>query len=472
MSASSKPNQSGAFGVELSGSGADVHGGWGTKPPLKPLSKKAGFSYLTFEHDVDTVLERDTSITSRVFQTSEREVGRTLDRSLSFNNRCEGVDKPLAWMTGWEGKTKQIIVFAVTAVTNAVTGDTFTFEGKTYTFVRQYLARTITNKTINFAVFVPAVSTDFPTVQSGVLEGGSKTDLTFTKASLMYEHLYEVANDVRNNRPYTSTEISKLGAQVNGLVDTRTCLASLAKNFPEYSFLFETTKCSKFGFKWSPAKFTEVTAGWVGYDQARIKKTDASHSDIDYGMDCSMVESNNIFAHNQSRVEIGLSGVKYNGTNYTFYPVTDMNVDVEYPLQKQQDTESGLFLVDPILNGLISISAGLTITQSKDEQFMEWRDSRQTLSARISSVSGEYSQELLIKKFTLPKAGPDGGDVAAEPLTLSVSLTCGGHAFEDWLKDEAGINHEIMGSPILLRVVNTNPYNEMTGRDLLGALRP
>jgi len=464
MSASSRITQSGAFGNEFSGTGVDVHNGWGTDAPLKPLSIDAGFPYLTFEHDPEPVLERDTSVTSKAFQTGEREVGRTLDKSLSFNNRCDGMDKQLSWMTGWENKTKKVIVFQTNRLTDAPAGTVFSTDGEDYTFLRQYQAKTITNKVIFYAVFSYLLD-NAPDTQAGTLDqAGAFLDLTYIGWDKMYEHTYELSNDGRAFRAFTASERTALGNQAT-VDDRRTCMATLAKKFPEYSFRFQNTKCYKFGFKWAPQKFTEVMGSWLGYDQERIKTTDPLHSDIDYDMLCSMVESNNIFAHNQTRFEIGVASTKYNGGNYTFYPVTEMNVDVEVPLQKQQDTESGLFLTDPVLNGLIAISAGATITHSKDEQFMEWRDNRTKLAGVIRSSYGFYSQEIFLKKFTLPKAGPDGGEVSAEPITLSVELTCGGHAFDQYFTDD------VMGSPMVIRVVNKNPYNEMTGRDLAGLRR-
>ena len=469
MSASSKITQSGAFGNEFSGAGNLAHQGWGTTPPIKPVNSVAGFPYLTFEHDPESVMDSDTSVNSRAFQTGEREVGRTLDKGLSFNNRCDGIDKELAWMFGWEGKTLPVIIFQVAAFTDATTGMVFTEESHNFTFIRQYKSKLITGVEVFWAVFT---GINVPTNQSGTLTApAGSTDLVFSSFDSMYQHTYELSNDGRMFRPFTGAEITALGNQGTP-DDKRTCMASLAKKFPSYNMVFNNTKCYKFGFKWSPQKFTEISANWLGFDQKRIKTSDSTYADTDFNMLCSMIETNNIYAHNQTRLEIGVSTNQYNGHNYTFYPATDLNVDVELPLQKQQDTESGLFLVDPVLNGLIKITAGVTITHSVDETFMDWRDQRTNLSARISSVFGAYSQELLIKKFTLPKAGPDNGDVSAEPLTLSVALTCGTHSFDTWLKNDLGVNPEIMGSPLVLRVVNKNPYNEMTGRDSTGTRRP
>jgi hypothetical protein len=473
MGASSKITQSGAFGNEFSYASPNQHLGWGNTPPNTPLSKDAGFPYLNFEHDPEPVLERDASVNSKAFQTGEREVGRTLDKALSFNNRSEGIDKQLAWMFGWESKTRQVIVLNVTNFVTATIGEEFTDGTDDYKFVRCYKSRTITNRILYWVVLeynsvLPAAPVAPATLTLERLVGD---DIVYSSVDLMYEHLYEISDDGRLFRPFSSAELTLLGNQATS-DDIRTCMSSLAKKFPTYLMQFDNTKCYKFNFKWSPAKFTEVACNWLGYDQKRFKTTDPEYGDVDFDMPCPMVEANNIFAHNQTRVEFGLHSEMYDGDNYTFYPVTDMSIDVEVPLQKQQDTESGLYLTDPVLSGQIAITAEATITHSKDEQFMDWRDNRTQLAMRISSVNGAYSQELLIKKLTINKSGPDMGDVSAEPLMLSVALTCGTHPFEDWLSDDTNGNSEIMGSPLVLRVVNKNPYNEMTGRDLSGARRP
>ena len=469
MSASSKITQSGAFGNEYSYTGPNIHGGWGTTPPNTPLKSDKGMSYLTFEHGFDPLLERDASINSRAFQTGEREMGRPLDNPLTFNNRCEGVDGQFAWMFGWEGRTQKVTILNTTNFCTAPSGSIYKQGVNNHVFLRSYQSRTITNKILYWVVLATPTVAPTPT---GVLTLATQPDIVYTSVTDMFEHTYEISDDGRAFRSFTAAELTLLGTQATS-DDIRTCMASLAKKFPKYLMRFDNTKCYKFGFKWSPAKFTEVSTNWLGYEQARVKNTEtAEYNKVDFDMLCPMVEANNIYSHNQSRFEIGLASAQYNGNNFTYFPVTDMSVDVEIPLQKQQDTESGLFFSDPVLSGPITISAEATITHSKDEQFMDWRDNRTLLAARMSSVYGAYSQELLIKKFTLSQAGPDGSDVAAEPLKLGVSLTCGTHAFDTWMKNSAGVNTEVMGSPIVLRVVNKNPYNEMTGRDLTGVRRP
>lgn len=472
--ASSKVNQSGAFGIEYSGLGADEHLGWGTDAPMNPLEKPSGFPYLDFEHDFEPVLERDTSVISKAFQIGEREVGRMLDRSLNFVNRFEGNGKQYAWMYGWEGKTKPIVVFKIDTRTNGVPGIDI-FEDASlnqYTLLRQYQVKLITGRIQHYAVLEASVSGSTPPDQIGVLTdvNTTATDINFTGFAEMYEHLYEVSDDGKLFRDFRPSEITALGNQYQA-GDKRTCMASMAKKFPSYSFRFQNTKCYKFGYKWSAAKFVDINTNWLGYLQERIKTTDPEYAKLNFDMTCSQIESNNIVAHNQARFEFAEDTISYEGTNMGFYGVTDANLDFEIPLQKQQDTESGLSIVDPVLNGSIAITSSITVTHSVDETFQQWRDDRTSLCGRISSSFGYHSQEILLKKFKLPKAGPDNGDVAAEPLELSIELACGSHPFEEWLSDANG-NPEVMGSPVVFRVVDQNPYNEMTGRDLDGAYRP
>jgi hypothetical protein len=472
---SSKHTQAGGFGNEFSGTLTDEHHGWGTDAPLNPVGSEAGFPWLTFEHDVEVVTERDASINSSAFETSERETGRLLDKTLSFNNRVEGIDKQLPWMYGFENRTQKVMVMQINEFSDAPAGTIFTDTTNTYYLLRQEESKLITGKTAYWATLVPVTPSTEPPTQAGVLTdvGTTYTDINHLSFDAdMYEHLYEVSNDGKIFRDFTTAEYTALGTQAVVDEDKRTCMATLVKKFPEYSYRFQNTKCYKFGYKWTPQKFTEITCNWLGYSQERIRTTDPEYSNIDYTMPCPTLESNNILAHNQSRLEIGLADVIYTGENYTFQPFTDGTLDFEIPLDKVQDSESGLFLVDPVLSGSIKMMCNITLTRALDDTFQQYRDDRTNLSGRISSRKGFSSQEILIKKFTLPKAGPDNGDVAAEPLDFSISLTCGTHAFDTWLKNDTGTNPEIMGSPVVKRVINKNPYNEMTGRDLTGARRP
>jgi hypothetical protein len=249
-------------------------------------------------------------------------------------------------------------------------------------------------------------------------------------------------------------------------------MASVAKKFDGYYQLLNNIKCGGWEMKMSAQKITEISAKFTGYDQKRKIPADGDYADVDFSMDCAAVDPNGLITMNQTRIEIGEVTSQYDGTNFTHYGVMEAMVGLDCPLQKQADSESNLYFADPTLSGPQSFKFTATITHALGTTFQDYRDARTLLAARISSISGAYSQEILIKEFTLNKAGPDGSDVAAEPIETDIKLACGTHAFDTWLSVGVGTtNPESQISPVVMRVVNDNPYNEMTGRDIAGALR-
>ena len=388
-------------------------------------------------------------------------------------NRITGMDGYLAWIWGWQAKTIEIQVIKVDAYTDGIAGDTFTdVDLQDFTLLRQYESRTTTNTIIYWAVVQAVTPGETIALQTGTLStGGAETDLVFTSSATMYEHLYEMSSDGRLTRLLTTAEVATLTPQAVA-TDKRTCMASLAKKFNGYYFLFNNTKAQGFELKYSAQKIVELTAPWVGYGQDRIKVADPTYGEVDFTVPCPLKSPANLITTNQTRIEIGELTSQYDGSNFIYYGVTEAMVGADIPVEKQADTESGLYFTDPTLSGAQKMKFTATITHADGTTFQDYRDNRTPLAARISSISGAFSQEILVKSFTLNKAGPDGGDVASEPLDTSVRAVCGTHVFDTWLSNGVTTdNPETQGSPMVMRVVNDNPYNEMTGRDLAGALR-
>jgi hypothetical protein len=129
---------------------------------------------------------------------------------------------------------------------------------------------------------------------------------------------------------------------------------------------------------------------------------------------------------------------------------------VTIPMQKVQDTISGLYINEPQIEGKYAFEGSTTVTYNKGTKFRRIRDTQAYAHARVSSYRGAEMQELLIKKFRLKKAGPDNGNVAAEPLEMNISGSCGNHAFTEWLTYAAGVNPEVYESAVVMRCRNYN----------------
>jgi len=138
--------------------------------------------------------------------------------------------------------------------------------------------------------------------------------------------------------------------------------------------------------------------------------------------------------------------------------MSNVDINVSVPLQSIQDFVSGLSIAEPEIEGKYDIGVTGTISRHTVETYQQYRDNQSVVVGHLYSNQGWYMQEYIIKEATLPTAGPDDSDIAQEPLDLKVGFVCATtHAFTNWLY---GIT-ETQSSPIVFRVRDLNPQNEM-----------
>jgi hypothetical protein len=460
--------EAGAFGLEYSRQ-ATPHGGWGDNLSANKLESSAGFPWLSFSNQFNIGTAMDNSVTSTAFETGSRIVSKTVDNDLSFHNRFEGCNAFLAWMWGWEGAAVETVALTVTdASVPLVAGDVLTDLNTTdtFTFARYETYRDMEFNLLTLAILYPDAPDTVPTAGPGTLDG-TVNDLPYLTTSLtMYEHLYELAKDGRQLRNFTADEETALGGHY--VTDDQRCLmGTLAKRYTEFQVRYANALSKKMDIKWTPAELSTYDSGYMAFREERVEtgnNFEGSTQPVDFDMACSLTDVTGVVAHYQTAVEIG----KRNTDTETFplaeEGITDLNISTEIPLQNLQDTISGVYLANPFLEGKYKITSSMTVSRMDGPKFSEYRDTLQKLKGRISSNMGFLMQEVLIKEFTLTKAGGDDSDVTAEPLDLSINASCGVHDFADHLYGQTEVNN----SPIVMRTRDYNKYNMLLGRDASG----
>lgn len=438
MPISVKPFQVGAMELEAGLSGEDQSPGWGESGSEAALGESNAFPYLDFKKGKSISFVQDNSITSNAFKDMPRQTKIHVERNFSMYNRFRGLDKFYYWMFGFENVPTSVVVIALSSPSaEPEAGDTYE-DGDTNTFT---FLRKESGKAGVFYVFnadsVPTGSTLTRTSGSG------DSELTITANSgVLHEHVYELARD-RHMLPYESDE------QISGYSsgDLKNRMATLGLKMGVTDFRYPNAMCSGFTISSQASDLAMLEAEFVARDENR-----GDYGSAGWTFPSNLIDSDEIIAHHQMSVEVGPSE-----SDLVKLGVTGFSFKCGIPLQVMQDTESGLYIAEPVMEGKYTLNeVGLTLSRYSSEVYQNYRDAWSDVVIRISATYGYYRVEYLFNNIVLTAAGPDDGEVAKEELT-GVPGYSESNNWSSWLHGTS----LIQGSPLVARIRNDNPQNMM-----------
>jgi hypothetical protein len=442
MAESVKVLQTGAFKNEVGVTGATQSPGWGQTGSEEALGANDAFPYVELGKGKTLSYEKDNSVTSAAFEEVPRMVTQYVEKSVSTYFRAAGLNRFNYWMFGFELAPVTVCVFVLTTPSVDPTGgatyrDT---DDNDFTFLRKE-----TNRTTTYYVFRCDDSTA-PTLATGNLTkqaGTGDATLSFTAHSVvMYEHTYELDAHERHFTAFRTAE------QITGYTsgDKKNRMATIGIKMGTNDFRYRNAMCKKFGLKSSAAQMAMWTMDFCGYDEGRD-----DYSSGDWTYPATLQAFDNVFAHHQMRVELGPDE-----STLTALGVTDIDLGVEIPLKMEQDTNSGLYLTEPVFEGKYGFNCNLILSRYSAETWQGYRDAWTTLVGRISAEYGYYRTEFLFHQAKLPEAGPDDSDVAKENLNLVMGYS----STNSWSTYLYGITF-IQKSPLIMRVRDLVSSNTM-----------
>ena len=443
-----KINQIGSFGIEYGGA-------WGTVPPdFKSCQAKP---YLSFGSSKSLAKSMDESINGTAHSNGSVVTGIDVSNDISMVDRFTGLEPFFSWAYGFEQAVRAVSVFKVDPVlADPNTVDVYTTQGNSYKFLRRATFTTPTFEEITVFVFEMTVGNTPLVKGAGLLDGTSDIAYTDCSAGLTYEHTYEYAND-RQKRAFTTAELSNLGT-FKGVGDERYLGMSGVKQMGDYISHQYNMMCKSFTFSVSSASMAEWSFNEQGFDTRQVLST----SVVDLSLSCSEKSVGGIVNHFNCIVEIGVVGTPY-GTNMTEIGATEVSIESSLPMQQLQTTKSKQRFEELWLEGKYEHTGSITIGRHNSQTFMDYRDNQTELHARIAAYNGmDAMQELIIKRFALNTAGAGDEDVPAEQLEMEIRLPCETHDYN------AYIGAEVYNAPIVLRVISSDPYNYITGRNKAG----
>lgn len=440
--------QTGAVELE-SGDNTDQSPGWGESGSEETLGANDGFPWLNFTKGktIDTV--EDNSVTSVAFQDTPRQVTQYVERGIGYHPRfvnASGVNamgKLNYWMFGFENTVKEVTVFtlsvpSVEPVAGAVYRDT---DLNDFTFMRK---ETDNGGTIRY-VFEADDSTA-PTLQSGDLDQVSGTGddpLTFSAHSgVMYEHLYELDAHERHLTSYRTAE--QITGWTSGFLKNRMATLGIAMGLND--FRYKNAMCKKFGFVSAAGGLAEMNSEFLAYTEDR-----GDYSSSSWTYPTSLIDSDNIIAHHQLMFEVGTAE-----GSLTALGITNVNLDCTIPLQVIQDTTSGLYISEPVMEGKYECELAATLSRYSADTYQDLTDAWTSVVVRLAANYGWYMTEFLVQEAKIAESGPDDDDVAKENLAFRPGYTTSNN-WSTWLSG----NSLIQNSPILMRVRDADSQNYM-----------
>jgi hypothetical protein len=424
--------------------------GWGHPDDAQALGVDDAFPWLTFGNSVNIGLEEDKSVTTKAFASSPSIVTKTIENPLSMKGRYKGLDRFHYWFMGFENVVKPVVVFKSTTTDpwggNAPTiGDTYSDGTNDFDYLR-----TEETRTEKLYVFAGDDVSTLPV--SGDIDNGTSS-FTFSEHSpVLYEHFLELDSRGRRYREYTAAERAALGTAVG---DKRNLMATLGKRMANYDIRYANAIAKGFTFKVSSPGLAEWESVFMAFKEER-----GAFNSNNWSLLAGLCDNSLCPKHYEMSFGIGTTAGITNGviTGLTSLGLTDFSMNVETPLQSLQDFVSGLSIAEPVLEDTYKVNLEGTISRHTSSTYQEFRDAQTPVLARLAMNRGWYMQEFLFKKVSIQEAGPDDGSVAQEPLKMTSSFVCADtHGFADWVHGNA----ELHKSPVVFRVRNDNPNNEM-----------
>lgn len=425
--------QRGAFRNESGHVGANQAPGWGSVNANTPLGSGYGVPYLSIGKSRTITPVSDNSIVAEGFDDIPRQVTKYAETSISMVNKFDGLNPLLYWAFGLEDEVLPVVCYVCnTPTTEPTAGATYTDPSlNSLTFLRKEV-----NGIATYYVFTQTAVT---AGQTGTLTyvGGGGSNLTFTAHSpLKYEHVFKI--DPRERHLVAPSLGQRLAGYTSG--DLKCRMALLGVNVDSGSdFVFQNAMCKKFGLSSSAGQMTELNFDFLAYQMAI---GDFSSSSWSYPSGVADSDGN-ILHHNW-----------YITINNVVVGCTSMDLSFDIPLQVIQDTQSGLYLCEPMMEGKYGFTADFTLSRYSSLVWQNLSDAWTEVPARMAAWSGYNLQEFFINNAIVTNADPDDDGVAKQLLKLSLGTSLVNN-----------MNHTGLSitdySPLMCRVRNDTQTNYM-----------
>lgn len=415
--------------------------GWGDT--VTTLGAGDAIPYLSVGKAKKVNFAQDNSITSIGYAEVPRKVSSYVEQGLSFLNKFYGLNPLLFWSFGLEDEVQDVVCYVCnTVTTDPEPGDTYTdAQSHVCTFLRKEV-----NKSSTFYIFAQSAA---PTLSTGTLtrtSGSGDSTITFTaRSALMYEHVFKLDPRTRHQEDVPTDE--QLSFYASG--DKKSRMALIGVNVDtDMDILNVNAMCKKFSISSAAGDMTKIDTEFVARDQS----IDDHDSDT-WTYPSGMTDSDGNVMHHDWMVQVG----EYDDlvSALSTVGVTSFSLNIDIPLQMEQDTVSGQYLMEPVMQGKYGIDMNIVLSRYASTIWQQMTDNWTGAKARLSAVQGYYMQELLINYCVINSPGPNEDDVSKEDLSLIIS----DYETDNW--EDYLYGCVLAHGPVTMRVRNTTSINQM-----------
>jgi hypothetical protein len=247
-------------------------------------------------------------------------------------------------------------------------------------------------------------------------------------------------------RELTSYRTAERGTGWN-LLDRKNRYACIGVKEGPQDHRYTFAICNGFGFSSKAGEALTWNAKGIAYKEER---GDYTSSGWTYAS--GVAGSTNMAMHHHLNLSMGPAGALVD------LAVTDFSVNVDIPIFTDQDSESGLYIAEPALNGKYGVQLSFTLARHSVDTYLTYRDSFTAVCAKAVFTLGSYEFGLYFPDLRISDASVSEDDVARTPITFeSAKEPVGGNPFSS----EIGSHTLVQQGPIFCLVKNTNSTNEM-----------
>ena len=264
-----------------------------------------------------------------------------------------------------------------------------------------------------------------------------------------YTHLFELD---KHERHFTAYRTAEQTAGDYDATDRKNRAATFAFKRGPNDHRYRHVMCSGFSFS------SSADDGFIRWSASGIapREDRGDYSSGSWTYPTEAVGSSMDALHRHTTVSI-----KEQGGSFTDLGVSAWEVGVEIPLKFERDTESGLYLTEPVLSGKYGITASITLTRHSVDTYLAYRDdwTSTKLCLKIVAATGSYQFGIYLPELRISDAFPSEEDVAKQPITFQTRPVDADTA--NIFATEIGTHALIQEGNIFIITKDKNSTNEM-----------
>lgn len=268
--------------------------------------------------------------------------------------------------------------------------------------------------------------------------GSSPQDLT----GGIYSHLFELDRHEREDAAYRTDEDTAVDYSI---YDRKNRFGVFARKMGTNDYRYPFLLCNGFGFSSSTQEPLKMTVKGVALREDR-----GDYSSSTWTIPALLAGSDNIIMHHDLTLSLGVAG------SLVALGIKDISVNCDIPLDIDRDSESGLYISKPILNGKYNVTLSMTIARHSVDTYLAYRDAHTKCALKAEWISDSKMFGLYFPEVYLPDVSVTEDDVARIAITFAT-----GKPSTTPFSTETGDHDLIQNGDFFCMTKNTNDTNEM-----------